>query len=216
MGVWHISGLGASPGALTVPLTYIYLLLKAVSKGNKIANEFFEASGETSQEKKGAPEALVIFTSSDVIEGKVQGKIEDSWFNTLKQNSVPKTMAEYLKRLFKKLKSNDFSQFYNDLWIKYIHFITVDYLNFNDIFPKCYITLNALREKEIWINMVGGSNPINASLILSAGFVEANARTYYIFESNLSLLHPSIEKPNFSNLNTEILLNRISIFPFFR
>ncbi len=221
MGVWHISGMGIYPGAVTVPLTYIYLLLKAASQGNEQAKKFFETSGEASQDRKGAPEALIIFTSGGVIKGKpdkneqVQGEVKDEWFGTTKKDCVPKTTAKYLSKLLENLKSDNFSYFYSGEWIKYIHFIKVDYQNFNDCFPKIYTTINALREKEIWINMVGGANPINASLILSAGFNEANARTYYVFESNTSLLHPSIDKSNLSNPTTELLQSRISILPIF-
>ncbi|MEM0068772.1 MAG: hypothetical protein QXF22_05205 [Thermoplasmata archaeon] len=215
MGVWHLSGMGLYPGAVTVPLTEIYLLLKAASEGDDKAKKFFDNSGENQEERKGVPEALIIFTSKEVIEGKMQGNIKDEWFQTRKQESAPQTMAKYLSNLLGKLNEKSFSPFYEGKWIKYIHFVSVDHQNFNDSFSKCYITINALREKEIWINMVGGSNPINASLILSAGFIEANARTYYVFESNSSLLHPSIDKPDFSKPSTDPLLKRLSILPFF-
>jgi len=183
--------------------------------GNAQAVKFFETAGENMQERKGAPEALIIFTSKEVIEGEKQGEIRDDWFHTTKRKSVPKTIAKYLSGLLKKLEDENFNSFYNGEWIRYIHFIVVNYQDFNDCFPKCYTTINALKEKEIWINMVGGANPINASLILSAGFIEANAKTYYTFESTSSLLHPSIDIPDFSNPITEPLLARLSILPFF-
>ncbi|MHA1631869.1 MAG: hypothetical protein ACTSXC_03550 [Candidatus Freyarchaeota archaeon] len=215
MGVWHFSGLGRSPGALTVPLTYIYLLLKAASKGDEDAERFFAASGEESQERKGAPEALIIFTSREIIEGTVQsGEITDRWFGTGK-GPVPGVIVRYFTSLFKRLKDADFLEFYRQGWIRYIHFVSVDYQDLYDCFPKCYATMNALREKEIWINMVGGSNPINASLILSAGFVEANAKTYYVFEPDPKYIHTQMERPDFSKPDSRLLLSKLNILPFF-
>lgn len=34
MGVFHLSGLGLNPGAVTVPLTYIYFLPKQSKEGD--------------------------------------------------------------------------------------------------------------------------------------------------------------------------------------
>ncbi len=216
LGVWHLSGLGNSPGALTVPLTYVYLLLKAASKGDEEAQKFFEASGEVSQERKGAPEALIIFTSKELIEGQIISRdITDNWFKTNK-GPVPKVILEYFSKLFKKLRDDGFSEFYREGWLRYVHFIAVDHQDLYDCFPKCYATMNALREKEIWINMVGGSNPINASLILSAGFVEATAKTYYVFESDTSCIHPLFDRSvDFSKPRAEPLLSKLNILPFF-
>ncbi|MBS7281403.1 MAG: hypothetical protein KIH09_16415 [Candidatus Freyarchaeota archaeon] len=215
MGVWHFSGLGNSPGALTVPLTYIYLILKAASRGDLMARRFFEASGEESQERKGAPEALIIFTSREIIEGESMSRdIRDDWFRT-PTGSVPAVISKYFSKLFGTLRNATFSEFYEEGWIRYIHFIAVNHTELYDCFPKCYATMNALREKEIWINMVAGTNPINASLMLSAGFVEANARTYYIFEPDTRSIHPKIGPVDFSNPSVGPLLSRLNILPFF-
>jgi len=65
MGVWHISGLGISPGALTAPTASIYLLLKASEEGDPDARKFFETSGERDQNDghlRGFPEGFIIFT----------------------------------------------------------------------------------------------------------------------------------------------------------
>ncbi|MGQ9720792.1 MAG: hypothetical protein ACUVXA_05655 [Candidatus Jordarchaeum sp.] len=216
MGVWHFSGLGNSPGALTVPLTYIYLLLKAASRGDEAAQSFFEASGEESQERKGAPEALIIFTSKEIIEEQIMSiDITDKWFGTSK-GPLPSVILQYFQKLLGKLRDVSFSEFYREGWIRYVHFVAVNHMNLYDCFPKCYATMNALREKEIWINMVGGSNPINASLILSAGFVEATAKTYYVFESDTSCIHPQFDKSvDFSKPRAELLLSKLNILPFF-
>ena len=193
------------------------MCLKA-GEGEKNAIKFFETSGESTQEKKGAPEALIIFTSKEVIEGKGPAKsrtIKDQWFQLQPTENVIQMISKYLGKLLKSLKEKDFSEFYQGDWIRYFHIIEVDFQDFNDCFPKIYATMNALKEKEIWINMVGGSNPINAALIMSAGFIEATAKTYYIFEPDISLLHPNIPRPNFSLPNANISLSKINILPFF-
>jgi hypothetical protein len=85
MPIYHITGLGVNPGAVTVPLSVVYSLLQQASKGVPEAKEFFMYSGEMEQEEKGAPETVIIFTSKEVIEGREQRDIRDNWFKTRKQ-----------------------------------------------------------------------------------------------------------------------------------
>lgn len=198
VGVWHICGLGKSPGAITVPLTCIYLLLKAASKGNSKAREFFELSGEAGQELKGAPECLVIFTSKEVLEEiEIGREIRDAWLNTSATGPLPHIIKKYLKNLLEQLEDSDFTKFYKDQWIKSIYFIKVDVQSFWDCFEKIGITMNALKDKELWVNMVGGTNQINAASLVAGTMLAAVARYYYFFQSKINLLHPDIKKPDF-------------------
>jgi len=208
MAVWHLSGMGLHPGAITMPLTYIYLALKCAAKGNLKAKQFFETSGEKWQEKKGAPENIVIFTSREVITGKQDGgkwdkweriSIRDKWFNTRKRENAPKTIVKYLSNLFSHLKDESFSEFYDGRWIKDIYFVEVNYEDFDDCYLKVGTTMYALRDKEVWVNMIGGSNQINLSLLIAGSFFAVPSRYYYIFQSQIDLLHPEIDKPNFKN-----------------
>jgi hypothetical protein len=200
MGVWHVSGIGINPGAITVPLTYIYLLLRASTKGEQEARKFFEISGEQIQKLKGAPEGLIIFTSKEVIAGEKQGEIQDKWFNTRRQSSVPNTIAKYLLKLLGELKGDDFSEFYGNKWIKEIYLVELHHDDFKDCFKKVGIALNALKAKEIWVNMIGGTNQINVALLTAGSFFATVARYYYVFQSNIKLLHPEMSKPDFKNL----------------
>jgi hypothetical protein len=196
MGVYHLGGMGKNPGALTVPLTYIYILLKAANLGNEEARKFFETSGELHQERKGAPEYLIVFTSREVIQGKVYS-FEDRWFNS--GGDFPKSLWKYLSNLWGELEDDNFRPFYDGEWIKNIYFVEVKHTDFEDCFEKVGTTLYALREKELWLNMIGGSNQINFSLLLAGTLNAASARYYYLFQSQLSLLHPEIEKPDMRN-----------------
>jgi hypothetical protein len=215
MGVWHLSGLGMNPGAITVPLTYIYLLLKQASQGESKAVEFFGRSGESREKMKGKPQAVIVFTSEDVINGKKQSEIEDKWFKTQKRKSALETISAYLAKLLNELKSDDFPTFYNGKWIEYFYCVKVDYQDFDDCFRKIAVTVNALRDKEIWINMIGGANPINAALLSSSGFTSTASVYYYLFQTNIKLLHPDIKKPNFNNLRVPVPPPSWHELPFF-
>lgn len=205
MGVWHLAGLGVNPGAVTAPLTYIYLLLKQSLLGDSKAKEFFRYSGEAREALPGKPEALIIFTSEAVIRGEAQGnKVEDRWFKTEKKRSALETIKAYLKRLLEELENQKFRKFYQEKWIKYFYSISVNHEDFEDCFRKIAITINALKDKEIWINMVGGTNQINSALLSSSGLTSAAGTYYYVFQTNTSLLHPDIEKPDFDNLRIAV------------
>ncbi|MCX7994986.1 MAG: hypothetical protein N3A65_04335 [candidate division WOR-3 bacterium] len=203
MGVWHLSGLGINPGAVTVPLTYVYLFLKQSLNDNK-AKEFFRHSGETNEELPGKPEALIIFTSKAVISGEKKGDIEDRWFKTQQAKSAPETIKKYLTNLLENLENEKFNKFYGKNWIKYFYCVEVNHEDFDDCFKKIAVTINALKEKEIWINMIGGTNQINTALLSSAGFTSAAVKYYYFFQSNTRLLHPDIPKPDFNNLKLQV------------
>ena len=203
MGVWHLSGMGTSPGAITVPLTYLYLLLKASIKEDS-AKRFFETSGEFMQELKGGPEGLIIFTSEEVITGKKLGSVKDNWFYTKEQASAPKFVAKYLSNLLSSLKDKDFSELYDDRWIREIYLVKVRHDNFDDCFFKAGVTLNALRDKEVWVNMIGGTNQINLALLSLGTYFASVSRYYYIFQSDISLLHPEIRKPDMKNPREEV------------
>ncbi|MEM2661393.1 MAG: hypothetical protein QXS74_08755 [Nitrososphaeria archaeon] len=199
MGVWHLSGLGMRPGAVTVPLTYIYILLKAASLGDETAKEFFDTSGEYTQEFKGASEGLILFTSKEVIEGPIGVNIQDKWFGTSGE-STPKVIAKYLKKLLEELRDSRFTPFYNDnKWVKEIYLVRVQHDNFDDCYFKIGVTVRALREKEIWANMIGGANQINSAILVAGSLFAAVQRYYYIFQSDINSLHPEINKPDLRN-----------------
>lgn len=215
MGVWHFSGLGLNPGAVTVPLTYLYGLLKMASGGNEDAKDFFASSGEMKQENTGAPEALILFTSKGVIEGGNQHKVRDRWFKTSNKKSAPLTITRYLSCLLSNLEDESFKKFYSHKWLKYLFIIEVDHQDFEDCFYKIAMTANALKDKEIWINMVGGTNQINAALLAASGFATTAARYYYLFQTDTQLLHLDMDKPDLKRLQLPIPINSWQELPFF-
>lgn len=209
MGVFHISGIGTSPGAVTVPLSCVYCLLKlAYERNDNEAREFFRSSGEFfgNESYAGKPEALILFSSQDAFNSNRINR-SCNWFTINSTNNI-EVIKEYLSNLTEdKLKLN-----YQPLPLKYLCGVYVNMSDFEDIFLKAYLTMNALRDKEIWINLVGGANQINLALILAAGLAYASVRFYYVFEWDnqnnrpSNSLHPTWFDLN--NFNSQIILSK--------
>jgi len=193
MGVFHLSGLGLNPGAVTVPLTYLYYLLKQSRNGDPEASRFFVHSGEKNERLKGKPEALIVFTSREVINGTLQSNIRDNLFQTQKKSSACETIAAYLARLTQALGLQH--DLYGNYGIKYFFAVEVDINEFSDCYRKIYLTMKALREREIECNLIGGTNQINLSLMLAGSMTGAVSRSYYVFEPVEAVregrMHPS-------------------------
>jgi len=111
MGVYHLMGLGLSPGAVTGPISY---LAHRYQRANKDDLEFFSRSGEAEQnpDEKGDIQAIVIFTTKEVLEGS--DTQDDLYYVENRSGTVakkPKTplrlpMQTQLKDLLKKDWSN--------------------------------------------------------------------------------------------------------------
>jgi len=73
MGIYHLMGLGRSPGTVIGPLTY---LAHRYNRWNADDRRFFARSGEVRQrqvgEKVGDVQALVLFTTPEVLSGQVK------------------------------------------------------------------------------------------------------------------------------------------------
>lgn len=71
MGVYHLMGLGLSPGAVTGPISYLADKYKNWEDEGK---DFFSRSGEEEHRRKGYPvgdiQAIVLFATKEIIEGK--------------------------------------------------------------------------------------------------------------------------------------------------
>jgi hypothetical protein len=202
MGVFHLAGLGKSPGAVTVPLSYVYyFLVKAYKENNEKAKNFFSGSGELSNNEQwpGKPEALILFSSEEVLEGEETCKPKCSLFD-IRATKIVECINKYIEELWEYFKID------NKLRIKYIYGVKVDISNFDDCFKKIYITIKALAGKEVWVNLVGGVNQINIALMLASSITLVPRRLYYVFEwdkknNRISeYLHPIEQFENFDNL----------------
>ncbi|GBC70032.1 hypothetical protein HRbin01_01739 [archaeon HR01] len=185
VGVWHISGLGASPGAVTTPLTVVYLLMKAAQLGSEEAAGFFLGSGQAEDGVwAGAPEAIVLLSSSEVIEGvRRADRVEDRLFNlSSRDGRVPEIIWKYLSRLYRELWESG-------LGVE-IYLLATGIDDVDRVVRDAVVTVSALKGKEVWVNMVAGPNTVNLSLLISSVILGAASRYYYIFQPKTQMLHP--------------------------
>jgi hypothetical protein len=72
MGVYHLMGLGRSPGTVIGPLTY---LAHRYQRWNSEDQAFFAGSGEAALrqagQKSGDVQALVLFTTREILQGNL-------------------------------------------------------------------------------------------------------------------------------------------------
>jgi len=162
MGVTHFAGLGRSPGAVTAGLAY----LKHEYGDHKEYGQIVEA--------------IVIFTSSEIIEGKEEAfesvhkeymsmEVRKMWAKSEK-NAV-KIVTEFIKR-----EIRDATLFLCEVNVN----------DFSDCFEKvakCTLRFHPPGEvgKHIWANITGGTNPLNAALFQTAFLSGFISRLYYTF-----------------------------------
>ncbi|MEG4943252.1 hypothetical protein [Microcoleus sp. F4-D5] len=189
MGVYHLMGLGLSPGAVTGPISY---LAHRYQRGNKEDLEFFARSGEADQkpEEKGDIQGIVIFTTKEVLEGS--DTQYDLYYVENPSGRVPRNpkqdlylpMQTKLKELLKKdwsnIRGKEHKRKEGDIF-----WCEVDLRNTEltyDRIIKVVATLDnpGKRGKEVWINLTGGNNVINFALQLAATLSSAIARLYYV------------------------------------
>lgn len=169
MGIWHLAGLGASPGAVTVGLSCVR-----------------QRYGTHSKEYGDSAEGLVLFTSPEVANGDmkcypvVHNDIERittrrTW--TDNRNHVVEIIVEYMSREFPGTK---------------VHLVETsvnDYPKCRDDIASVLLRLHPPGQvgKHIWGNMTGGTNILNVALTqltYLSGFI---ARLYYTFLSRVQI-----------------------------
>lgn len=195
MGVYHVSGLGLSPGALTVPMTAVYLLHAAAETGHEGAEEFFALSGKLDSDYIPYPQVIIAFTSEEAINGGKELKYKSKWFTESSEKTEPisKPIAKYLGKLIEYLNEKFGIKFKKPEF----YLVSVDYQSFEDAYYKIGVTFNGLRDKEVWVNLIGGSNQINISMFLAGAYTAVPTRYYYLFQNDITRLEPEwIEKPN--------------------
>jgi len=204
MGVYHISGLGRSPGALTVPLSTVYLLQIAQQLGIDTAKNFFAYSGEAerkgSQEKtRGQVECVIAFTSREVAEGGGLSGCRSKWLNLdfKSGESLENVFGKFFNKLFDYIeKEFEFRPKEFEFYV-----VEVKHTNFEDCFMKIGTTMKALVGKEIWANMIAGTNQTNIAILTAGAYIASVSKYYYIFQSEQQLLDPEwAERPDRKNI----------------
>lgn len=190
MGVYHLMGLGRSPGTVTGPLSY---LAHRYQRWDENDQQFFSGSGEWKQralgEKVGDVQSIVLFTTPEVIRasdanGKpflTLGYVKNQRGKTIGADCPSDEMAKVLNELLPDVlipicgNRDRVSVF----WCE------IDRRDIQNVFSRVIQVTEALRNvgalgKEIWANLTGGNNVTNSALELAAYLSGDISRLYYV------------------------------------
>jgi hypothetical protein len=85
--------------------------------------------------------------------------------------------------------------------LKKFYLVKVDHQNFDDCFEKIGVILRALKDKEVWGNMIGGTNQINLAMLTAGAYTATISKYYYLFQNDVALMEPEwIDKPSNKNI----------------
>ena len=189
MGVYHLMGLGRSPGAITGPISY---LAHRYQRWNEEDRAFFARSGEVRQreagEKVGDVQALVLFTTREVLNGEVlayefvenpPGRIATG----------PKQPRQPMKEVLRQLLRREWPAISGGRPFGTIFWCEVDRRDIRTTYERVIRVVAALsgvggQGHEMWGNLTGGNNVINFALELAATLSGAVARLYYVQAAN--------------------------------
>ena len=189
MGVYHLMGLGRSPGTVIGPLTY---LAHRYNRWNADDQRFFARSGEVRQrqagEKVGDVQALVLFTTPEVLSGQVKAF---SYVDNSPGGIVtgPEKSGELMKEILRDLLRREWPAISGGRKKGTIFWCKVDRRDIRTTYERVIHVVAALASvggqgKEMWANLTGGNNVINLALELAAILSGDIARLYYVQAEN--------------------------------
>ncbi|MGC8946818.1 MAG: hypothetical protein ACP5N6_11775 [Anaerolineae bacterium] len=189
MGVYHLMGLGRSPGTVIGPLTY---LAHRYNRWNAEDRRFFARSGEVRQraagEKVGDVQALVLFTTREVLSGEVftLDYVDNQPGMVAK---VPLTKGGPMKDVLRRLLRREWPAISGGRREGTIFWCEVDRRDIRTTYERVIRVVAALagaggQGKEMWANLTGGNNVINFALELAAILSGDVARLYYVQAEN--------------------------------
>ncbi len=189
MGVYHLMGLGRSPGTVTGPLSY---LTHRYQRWNEDDERFFARSGEREHRQRGEKvsdvQALILFTTQEILNGQVltygytdnpPGQIATG----PEQDGGP--MKEVLQRLLRR----EWPGIAKGRQKGDVFWCEIDRRDIRDVYDKVVQVVAALawvggQGKEMWVNLTGGNNVTNFALELAANLSGEVARLYYVQAEN--------------------------------
>lgn len=184
MGVYHLMGLGTSPGAATAPLSY---LTHRYRRWNSEDAVFFGRSGEAKQrtenKKVGDVQALVFLTTEEVLSGKLQARgYTKNIAGSTRGAAV--TESQPMKQVLSGLLAEILPDFTKRKAVD-IFWCEIDRRDIQDVYTKVVQVVSALsgvggQGKEMWANLTGGNNVTNLALQLAANLSGQIARLYYV------------------------------------
>ncbi len=189
MGVYHLMGLGRSPGTVIGPLTY---LAHRYTRWNADDQRFFARSGEARQrqagEKVGDVQAIVLFTTREVLDGKVLAfDYVDNPPGRIAKG--PEVKGGPMKEVLHALLRREWPAISGGRREGTLFWCEVDRRDIRSTYERVVRVVAALagvggQGKEMWANLTGGNNVINAALELAAMLSGNVARLYYVQAEN--------------------------------
>ncbi len=189
MGVYHLMGLGRSAGAVTGPISY---LAYRYGRWNDDDRRFFARSGEVAQREQGQKvgdiQAIVLFTTREVLDGTVPAfEYVDNPPGRVTAGPVQNGGA--MKEVLRKLLRREWPAISGGRREGTVFWCEVDRRDIRTTYERVIRVVAALagvggQGKEMWINLTGGNNVINAALELAAMLSGDVARLYYIQAEN--------------------------------
>lgn len=183
MGVYHLMGLGLSAGTVTGPLSY---LARRYARDSEVDRAFFGGSGERVHRQEGRRvgdvQALVLFSTCEVIEGAMAGRYLDNRYGSAGEGALRSApVADVLRRTLPEVLRPVAPGRAEVL----VYWCEVDRGGFDGTFLRMVRVVAALRGagkqgKEMWANLTGGTNVMNTALLLAATLSGDVARTYYV------------------------------------
>lgn len=178
MGVFHFMGIGKSIGVVTCAVDYIEKSLDTLAQKEKSSEniiKLFSGSGGINHQEtdKGKIEALVLFTSKEVIERNLEAY-------SYAGNDRPTQVRDELLKVLKKVwKRGD-----KDIGRK-VYWCEVEIDNFRDCLDKVIkvayrFSPTGKQGKEIWCNLTGGTNAINLALVSMSRLTGVSTTNYLI------------------------------------
>ncbi len=195
MGVYHLMGLGLSIGTVIGPLTY---LAHRYKRWNDEDRRFFARSGGVRQRQAGGKvgdvEAIVLFTTREVLKGESEGLPYKYVEN--EPGKIPPEAENVRGRLEKPMKDvirewlrREWPAISGGRTTGTIFWCEVDRRDIRTTYERVVRVVAALagaggQGKELWANLTGGNNVINAALGLAAMLSGDVARLYYVQAKN--------------------------------
>ena len=189
MGVYHLMGLGRSPGTVTGPLSY---LAHRYQRWNEDDEQFFARSGEREHrqrgEKVGDVQALVLFTTREVLSGQMPAYgYTDNPPGRI--TTAPQEEGGPMKDVLRRLLKREWPGIAKGRTEGSIFWCEIDRRDIRDVYDKVVQVVAALagvggQGKEMWTNLTGGNNVINFALELTANLSGEVARLYYVQAEN--------------------------------
>jgi len=189
MGVYHLMGLGRSPGTVTGPLSY---LTHRYQRWNEDDKQFFARSGEREQrargEKVGDVQALVLFTTCEMVTGEVLAyQYIDNPPRRITRG--PEQESGSMKDVLRRLLKREWPGIAGGRTDGSIFWCEIDRRDIRNVYDRVVQVVAALagvggQGKEMWINLTGGNNVTNFALELAANLSGEVARLYYVQAEN--------------------------------